>query len=100
MFVVSVIFCVVFNFLISYSSSFIFCCYLSLLALLVSEKVGDWLLPCFWCLLVGPIDWSFSCMFSLVLLSTLFAKLCLVQRFWLFLNILAYAGFLCFQFLR
>ena len=99
MFVVSVvIFCVVFNFLISYSSSFIFCCCLSLLALLVSEKVRGWLFPGFWCLLVGLIDWNLSCMFDLVLPSMLFAKLCLLQRFWLFLKFQRMLVFCIFSF--
>ena len=86
------IFCVVFHFLISYSSSFLFCCCLSCFALLILEKLCDRLFPCFRCLLVGLIDRSLSDVFGLVTLSKLVVKFCLVEGYQLFPNISAYIG--------
>ena len=86
------ILCVVFHFLISYSSSFLFCCCLSCFALLILEKLCDRLFPCFRCLLVGLIDRSLSDVFGLVTLSKLVVKFCLVEGYQLFPNISAYIG--------
>ena len=95
----AVIFCVAFNLLISSSGSFIFCCCLSSLVLLVLEKVSYRIFRCFWCFLVGFIDWSLSCMFilGLVLLSKLVVKLCLLEGLRPFLNISAYVDFSVFS---
>ena len=100
-FAVSVVtFCVVFNLLISSSGSFIFCCYLSSLALLVLEKVRDRLFPCFRCLLVGLIDRSLLWMLGLVFLSKLVVKFCLLEGFRLFSIFQRMLAFLCCQFFR
>ena len=70
------------------------CCCLSSLALLVLEIVRDRLFPCFWCLLVGPIDLSLSCMLGLILLLKLVVMLRPLEWLWLF------KAFLCFHFFR
>ena len=84
-FVISVVdFCVVFNFLISSFSSFKFCCYLSLLALLVLKMILDKLFPCFWCSLFGLLNQSLLCMLGLVLLFKLIVMFCLLEGLQLF----------------